>query len=361
MIWDEDVRVIVMLTAESEGGQIKCHPYWTNTDYGSVTLRLISEKKISLETDKYRTNPSAASTADAHASAEYGRRRAQTLVPMDASDHGPATAASRQAQPGGQSSEPPFVVVRKFALGHRDHAFVPIREVTQLHYASWPDFGTPAQPSHLLALVELSNMMQRAVSPSGVPMLERASMLPSLRQPHQAGGSTGPDSAKLEHILWPSSDEAETSPNARPMLVHCSAGCGRTGTFCTVDSVVDMLKQQAQQSMQRAKVRVDQLNRGTAPAAPASGDVSMSGTDDYMSDKMARADGSAWLDGDAVDLVAGTVEDFRTQRISTVQTLKQYVLCYETIAEWVSKTQERRGVNARGPGRARSESMRMAY
>ncbi|EPE07989.1 protein-tyrosine phosphatase [Ophiostoma piceae UAMH 11346] len=370
MIWDEDVRVIVMLTAESEGGQIKCHPYWTNTNYGSLTLRLISEKKVSLDTDKYRTNPSAANTADAHASAEFGRRRAQTLVPMEAGEHGPATAANRQAQPGGQSGEPPFVVVRKFALGHRDHAFVPIREVTQLHYASWPDFGTPAQPSHLLALVELANMMQRAASPTGVPTaFERAAMLSSASQPQyqQAGGSTGPDSAKLEHIIWPSSDEAETSPNARPMLVHCSAGCGRTGTFCTVDSVVDMLKQQMQRSAQRAKERVNQLSRGVAPAAPAapaSGDVSMSGTDDYMSTKVAGADDgstSAWLDGDAVDLVAGTVEDFRMQRISMVQTLKQYVLCYETIAEWVSKTQERRGVNARGVGRARSESMRMTY
>jgi len=34
VIWDHDVRVIVMLTAEKEGGQLKCHPYWASKDYG---------------------------------------------------------------------------------------------------------------------------------------------------------------------------------------------------------------------------------------------------------------------------------------------------------------------------------------
>jgi tyrosine-protein phosphatase 2/3 len=49
VIWDQDVRVIVMLTAESEGGQLKCHPYWKDKEFGPIRLRVLSEKKVSLD------------------------------------------------------------------------------------------------------------------------------------------------------------------------------------------------------------------------------------------------------------------------------------------------------------------------
>jgi len=42
-----------------------------------------------------------------------------------------------------------------------------------------------------------------------------------------------------------------------------------------------------------------------------------------------------WLDSDEVDLVQKAVEDFRRQRLSMVQTLRQFVLCYESVLEWV--------------------------
>jgi protein tyrosine phosphatase len=42
-----------------------------------------------------------------------------------------------------------------------------------------------------------------------------------------------------------------------------------------------------------------------------------------------------WIYDENVDLVAKTVEDFRTQRPSMVQNLSQFVLCYESILEWV--------------------------
>ncbi|KAK3088947.1 phosphotyrosine-specific ptp2-like protein, partial [Teratosphaeriaceae sp. CCFEE 6253] len=42
-----------------------------------------------------------------------------------------------------------------------------------------------------------------------------------------------------------------------------------------------------------------------------------------------------WVDAEDVDLVEKTVEDFRHQRISMVQSLRQFVLCYESIMEWL--------------------------
>ncbi len=270
VIWDQDVRVIVMLTAESEGGQLKCHPYWAAKEYGAFKLKALSEKKVSLDLQKHRRSATRQ---------ESGRRRATTSL-----ESSPAPLPA---------SEPPFVIVRKFTLSHSAEPFTPMREITQLHYSSWPDFGAPAQPSQLLGLVELSNSMQRA------------SLSPAAASHTKA-------------------DEPEDSPHTRPILVHCSAGCGRTGTFCTVDSVIDMLKRQRKEH-----------KSGVAPM-----EITSVTDSDYMAKgKKSIDENDDWIFNEEIDLVQKTVEDFRKQRISMVQTLRQYVLCYETILEWISQQQ----------------------
>jgi protein-tyrosine phosphatase len=181
-------------------------------------------------------------------------------------------------------------------------------------------------------------------------------------------------------------DGPESSENPRPMLVHCSAGCGRTGAFCTVDSVIDMLKRQ----------RLHMLHKhsgggGTAAAGAArrpgittsakeppkekyddEGDTIMDemGTVEIRAqsqsdnvdkinniDKIDNVD-TTWLEDDSIDLIAHTVEDFRGQRLSIVQSLRQFVLCYETVLEWIRQLQDSgaAGVDARG-GRGRSATL----
>lgn len=357
VIWDQDVRVIVMLTAEFEGGQNKCGSYWKGNDYGPFRLRATSEQKVSLDKDLHRVDSTAStlSKTDSHNSAataenstaEVGRRRANTTTTLNAG--GPTTSQS-------SASETPYVIVRKFALSHAGHPFSPIREVTQLHFPSWPDFGAPAQPSHLLALVELANSHQRPYATYDAP---------------------------------------ESGEHVRPMLVHCSAGCGRTGAFCTVDSVIDMLKRQRQRAAQRAHKRIGERGRSwrsqqtddkarikrQAVARDSEGDVSMSdgiapfapmdesirrlSTDsgsrsepDHSSDETDID--TSWLDDDNIDLIARTVEDFRGQRLSMVQSLRQFVLCYETVIEWLAQAQDRGDKAATvAKGRVRSGSMRV--
>lgn len=327
-----------MLTAESEGGQLKCHPYWKGRDFGSIRLKTLSEKKVSLDIDKHRS--------DSHVSPsgtgleEQVRRRANTVTTLD------SVASDSKSQ---QASDVPFVILRKFALSHTSHPFAPIREITHLHFPSWPDFGTPAQPSHLLALVELANVMQRSALP-----LETSIIAGTKRSPIDS-----------PPISW--FDEPEVDARARPMLVHCSAGCGRTGTFCTVDSVIDMLKRQ-------------RINRFTGSRGQdKEGDVSMGDTGDVSprtnnefnftaeprrpsTEKRKSGEASsidtAWLHDDTVDLIQKTVEDFRGQRLSMVQSLRQFVLCYETVLEWLTRMNER-GANA-PTGRKRSGSLQQA-
>jgi len=66
------------------------------------------------------------------------------------------------------------------------------RIVCQFHYTTWPDHGVPSSVQPILELVRLMRDVQAS--------------------------------------------------EARPILVHCSAGCGRTGTICSIDYVWALLR-----------------------------------------------------------------------------------------------------------------------
>ncbi|XP_077206220.1 receptor-type tyrosine-protein phosphatase epsilon isoform X2 [Paroedura picta] len=82
--------------------------------------------------------------------------------------------------------------IRKFCIQSQvaDGCKAP-RLVTQLHFTSWPDFGVPFTP---------------------IGMLKFLKKVKSLNPMH-----------------------------AGPIVVHCSAGVGRTGTFIVIDAMIDMM------------------------------------------------------------------------------------------------------------------------
>ena len=269
-----------MLTAEKEGGQVKAHNYWSDKQYGPMRLEFLSEKRASLDPAKIKRH----------------RRQRPSMNERKSTEGGPLARIDTSTASAASDPDQPFVIVRKLALSHEGHPFERMREVTQLQYSSWPDFGAPAHPAHLLGLVEQCDAVVRRTT---------------------AAARDAPDPS-----------------TSRPVIVHCSAGCGRTGTFCTVDTVIDMLKRQR---MTRRKARdregspmhIDRKSSqgpsedspffNSAPPAP----VTEEGID------------GAWLLRDDLDLIEKTVEDFRHQRLSMVQSLRQFVLCYESVLEWL--------------------------
>jgi tyrosine-protein phosphatase non-receptor type 12/18/22 len=72
----------------------------------------------------------------------------------------------------------------------------------------------------------------------------------------------------------------------KPVLVHCSAGCGRTGTFCVVDSAELYLKENPEIEL---------------------------------------------------DLVFALTDDFRSQRTNMVQDLAQYEFCYRVLFDMLKR------------------------
>nr|XP_035966049.1 tyrosine-protein phosphatase non-receptor type 11-like isoform X1 [Halichoerus grypus] len=72
----------------------------------------------------------------------------------------------------------------------------PRRTVKHYQYFSWPDHGVPAEPSGVLSFLDEVNRAQ------------------------------------------------SSTPGAGPMVVHCSAGIGRTGTLIVIDILVDLIRRQ---------------------------------------------------------------------------------------------------------------------
>ncbi|XP_034939703.1 tyrosine-protein phosphatase non-receptor type 9 isoform X2 [Chelonus insularis] len=117
------------------------------------------------------------------------------------------------------------------------------REVCHMLYTAWPDYGVPQSATALLQFLSLVRQQQ-------------TKMLAN-RGDTWAGHPRGP-----------------------PIVVHCSAGIGRTGTFCTLDICISRLE-----------------------------------------------------DTGTVD-IRGTVEKIRAQRAYSIQMPDQYVFCHRALAEY---------------------------
>ncbi|KAJ2900388.1 positive regulation of Schwann cell migration [Coemansia aciculifera] len=177
MVWEHQVRAIVMLANPVEKLQNKCAVYWP---------------------------PKIGATMD---------------VPGGLA----ACLADERPLDGCLS-----VIVRKVKLAAGGEE----RVVTQFHYTEWPDHGVPQSPAPMLRIMK---EIRSSVSP-------------------------------LPHI---------------PVVVHCSAGVGRTGTFIILDAARMYFVQ----------------------------------SPDY-----------------AGDYVAEAFVSLRQQRTLMVQTFEQYMLCYQTIS-----------------------------
>ncbi|TYJ57758.1 hypothetical protein B9479_001612 [Cryptococcus floricola] len=181
LVWEQNVRVIVMITKQFEGGLIKCGNYWDQRQYGHLKL-----EKVKQTGGEDKGQPSAAAGFD----------------------FGPAAATPDSSHfPKGDEAN----ITRTFLLSRTDKPEEPPRKVVQIQCVGWPDFDVPEEPDTLLRLVNDVNVAAEQVKPEGC---ERKSEQP-------------------------------------PVLVHCSAGVGRTGSFIVVDAVLDGLHREIHEEKSR--------------------------------------------------------------------------------------------------------------
>lgn len=126
-------------------------------------------------------------------------------------------------------------------------------KVFHFAYSEWPDFGTPDNLSTMFEMLDTKDKKVATLSGQQPP--------------------------------------APKVPKPWELLVHCSAGCGRTGCFISIDMAINCF---------------------------------------HAKDLLGRYD--PWGDN---DLVYKSVQFQRQQRVSMVQNLDQFVFCYEAVMNYV--------------------------
>lgn len=129
-----------------------------------------------------------------------------------------------------------------------------VHEVLQIHLLTWPDMSTALIPKDLVSIVMLKNYI-------------------------------------VSEILQ---NKPATPKSFYSAIIHCSAGCGRTGTLCAIDSIINLLR-----FNQDAKMELK------------------------------------------FNPIYSMVNNFRKQRISMVQTLRQYYLIYDTLLIYMGFIQKK--------------------
>ena len=93
----------------------------------------------------------------------------------------------------------PHYILREF-LAHRDSEDSKGRHIYQFHFKAWPDHGVPHDPGPVLAFLSDITLKQSTLASEGL------------------------------------------SPG--PIVVHCSAGTGRTGAFIAIDILISVITYQ---------------------------------------------------------------------------------------------------------------------
>ncbi|KAF7784514.1 hypothetical protein Agabi119p4_679 [Agaricus bisporus var. burnettii] len=251
LCWEQNVHVIAMLTKEIENSMVKCGSYWTDTVYGPLRLRLVSATSSSLP--------------------------AEESSPFCLSPHRHFTFTSSTRIPQQSSQSPSHhthrneIVRRVFELTHTSYPNVPPRRIVHLQYLDWPDMNVPDDPRGLLELVKEVN--------AAVKETENVHEMEFTAPIGQGNGRSIP--ASFVGIEESTGIAKQAMGRNRPVLLHCSAGVGRTGGFIIVDAVLDAMRREfkKQEMPDEDVMEVDE-----PPAAPIVLSSEPAGNRDFSSE-----------------------------------------------------------------------------
>lgn len=188
MIWEQNTRVIVMMTKLEERSRIKCDQYWPSR--GTETYQIYPENES--------RNPNAEYTAFA-------------VTLLESTDYAYYTIRTFNLQKMAPVMSNGDTISQNFHGGYTSgeiENLQPVqepRQIKQFQFTAWPDCGAPEQPQPLLLFIR------------------------QVCQARQAFASKQPPRGGLENGISESMSLNSLSSRLGPTVVHCSAGVGRTG------------------------------------------------------------------------------------------------------------------------------------
>lgn len=231
------MHVIVMLTREIEGSSVKCGKYWEEGTYGPLRLRLLE------------TNDTP----------ERERKRRESEVNGGFfSSHVPQPKPKSKSKKGKdlnteiQDEENLSTIKRVFELTNSAYPMAPPRIVTQFQYLDWPDLNVPDDPRGVLELMRQVEDTVEQTRASGEkqwgegPLYRRTrAKKPSPeRTALQHGNTVVTGHGRSIDQVDPVTGVSIVAKENAPVLLHCSAGVGRTGGFIAVDAVLDGVRRE---------------------------------------------------------------------------------------------------------------------
>ncbi|KAJ1569881.1 hypothetical protein HK096_011232 [Nowakowskiella sp. JEL0078] len=294
MIWDRKTPLIVMLTPLEEHGRLKSAQYWppsigNQKSYGDIVVSFEDEERVPSQT---------------------------------------------------------MVIVREFTVSRNYEA----RKIVQVQYEGWEDHSSSNARS-VLTVIDMANNLLR----SSVLSVRRHLYFNQLENEERLNQFLPDEDGQEVSRNVPSpppTPDLLSSPLVGPMVIHCSAGCGRTGTFIAIDTCLTVLDRLLlfRKSDKTTKENDDQdeicdevrssiifdndglrivlnENKTVSPLPPTAPASLASGIRQYLE--------GLEFDHDLIVTIVGLL---REQRVSSVQTLEQFSFVYEVVlarlVEW---------------------------
>ena len=206
---------------------VKCGSYWTDTEFGPLRLKLVSTEGLAPPEERPHT---------AHSNTSL-------QVPVSSSKRMVYSAgASKQFRRHDHyHTKRSEIVKRTFELTHTGYPEAKPRKIVHFQYLEWPDMNVPDDPRGVLGLMKQADETAREIQ-------------------KEEGELKGMDGKKMKRrrrgaVCTTEIDEKTgvaklAAGSNSPVLLHCSAGVGRTGGFIVVDAVLDAMRMEL-----RAKFR----------------------------------------------------------------------------------------------------------
>uniref|UniRef100_A0A0X3NN65 Protein-tyrosine-phosphatase n=1 Tax=Schistocephalus solidus TaxID=70667 RepID=A0A0X3NN65_SCHSO len=225
MIWDNDVKLIIMLTRSFENSKEKCYPYWPvakqSESEGDISEKTIGHFCIRLQSQENEIS--------------YTRR---------------------------------ILVI----INQDDNKIAP-RRIVQLHMTAWTDFSAPRKDDLYAFLSE----------------------------------------------YWETRKKLED--NGSPILVHCSAGVGRTGTFIALDQLCQHVRVLHELGQTNGKSDLEDIYEN------------LRGSQDRNAVKLNKM----FANPAETIKIYETVLWLRSQRRFMVQNESQYIFLFDFIADYIAR------------------------